>query len=367
MKIGIYISELLFEHESVILPGFGEFFTRYNPARFVPEIQKVESPSKTIAFNPGRTEGETPLTSHIAGRENMDPAQVQKYLADYVAEVKQVLEGGKKFEMEKVGMFSTGPDGHPVLEPDTTVNYLADAMGMPPVKTPEKAAQTKPKDADKSAPAATPVPLREEAPPAGEEKPPAKSAAELPSSLRWLAYTVVPMLVIIIILALNFNFFFGEGGLFRSSKKEPARIEQEVTPAARADQETADPDETRPVTGEAQPVTAEEAETATRPETTAPAAQTPVTGAQQAAAAAQPEPGRPVYYIVVGSFPDRQAADGLVSRLRDQGATQASVFMQTSTGYHRVAYGFYHDLAEAERQLPAVKENVNREAYILHR
>ena len=41
--------------------------------------------------------------------------------------------------------------------------------------------------------------------------------------------------------------------------------------------------------------------------------------------------------------------------------------MQTGFGYHRVAYAVYNDLSEAEAQLETVKEQINQDAYILHR
>ena len=360
MKIGIYISELLFDHEAVVLNGFGEFYTRYNPARFVPEMQKVESPSKTIAFNPGKQEGDSPLLAHISKKEKMEAGQVEKYLADYVAEVKQVLEAGKKFEMEKVGIFSTAPDGDLVFEPDTSVNYLTDAVGMPPVKEPEKPVAKASEEGKQHVTPVTPIPLAEEkSPPAGPPTQAGKQESpELPSALKWLAYTVVPLLVIIIILALNFNFFFGEGGLFSSSEKSPAPTELTTPPVAATDLETETEAEAEAAVDESETAPAQPARTETAPATqpTSPEA-----------APATPEAGRTVYYIVVGSFPDRETAEGLAERLRGQGASQASVFMQTATGYHRVAYGFFYDLAEAERLLPTVKENVSQEAYILHR
>ncbi len=361
MKIGIYISELLYDHEAVVLNGFGEFYTRYNPARFVPEMQKVESPSKTIAFNPGKQEGDSPLLAYISKKEKMEVGQVEKYLADFVAEVKQVLDAGKKFEMEKVGVFSTTPDGDLVFEPDTSVNYLTDTAGMPPVSEPAKPAAQASGDGKQHVAPVTASPLTPEKPQQTEPQagPGKQQSPELPSAMKWLAYTVVPLLVIIIILALNFNFFFGEGGLFSSSEKSTARVELTAPPVAATDSEAATEVETETAADEAG-ATATERPAADQ---TTPAAQP--TSPQ--AAPARPEAGRPVYYIVVGSFPDRETAEGFAERLRGQGASQASVFMQTATGYHRVAYGFFYDLAEAERLLPTVKESVTQEAYILHR
>lgn len=366
MKIGIYISELLFEHEEVILPGLGAFYTKYNPARFVPEIQKVESPSKTVAFNPDKQEGASPLVEHLAKKETMDAGQVKKYLSDFVAEAWQVLESGKKFELEKLGVFSLGPDKNLVFEPDTSVNYLSDAVGMSPVKQPEKSAKTGKEGEPAAVPAAAPLmaPREKEHLPKPEEDRHEKTA--LPPALKWVAYTVVPLLVIIIILALNFNFFFGENGLFKSSKPDTeARITE---PAAEPSPETAAA--TTPEGGGSQ--TAQEDETAQESETgmqQSPDTETSLTtqAADPATQPPQPESGRPVYFIVVGSFPDEAVAEELALRLREEGAPLASVFMETGFGYHRVAYGYYYNLQEAEALLDSVRENVTGEAYILHR
>jgi nucleoid DNA-binding protein len=350
MKIGIYISELLFEHESVILPGLGEFYTRYNPARFVPELQKVESPSKQVAFNPGKTEGDTPLVDYLAEKEGMDTERVRRYLDNFAAEVRQLLSEGKQFKLEKIGILSTAPDGHLLLEPDRSVNYLSEAAGMGSITQPEKKAEGAPlPEPGEEAPAAAAAPAASPVPPA--DTPPEEAAGirktELPPALRWVAYTVVPLLVIIIILALNFSFFFGEGGLLRSGKQATE------APAA----VPADPPETEAAVEEPARDAGQAAEET--PEVTPPAG--------DAATAAAPRTDGPTYYIVVGSFPDREVADRYVERLRAQGASQAAVFMQTGFGYHRVAYAVYNDLSEAEAVLETVKEQINQDAYILHR
>ncbi len=296
----------------------------------------------------------------------MDTGQVKKYLSDFVAEAWQVMESGKKFKMEKLGIFSLGPDKNLVFEPDTSVNYLSDAVGMSPVKQPEKIAETGKGGKPAAVPGAAPlvVPKEKEHLPQPEEDRHEKTG--LPPALKWVAYTVVPLLVIIIILALNFNFFFGEKGLFKSSKPETeARITE---PAAEPSPETAAA--AAPEGGESG--TAPEGETTRESETgtqqSPDAATSPATqAADPAIQPPQAESGRPVYYIVVGSFPDEAVAEELAMKLREEGAPLASVFMETGFGYHRVAYGYYYNLEEAEALLDSVRENVAGEAYILHR
>lgn len=354
MKIGIYISDLLYDHESVVLPGFGEFYTLYTPARFIPEERKVVSPSKRIAFNPDRIEGDTLLVDQLSEKQNMDKEKVRQYLSDFVSEVNQLLSEGKKVELERVGMFGPGEGGDIVFTPDLSVNYLhvpAVEVSEPPKKEPPPVSPevTPPpvsqiSDEGVGVQSTTPPPVIEKVKTPTEEKPEPTMTSQnnrqkLPPALRWIAFTVIPLLIIIIVLALNYQYFFGNRQQARTSDPAPGTVIA--------------PQPTEPVPASPEP----EAEPLPPPQAEPAAAREP----------AAPEPGRRVYYIVVGSFPDRAKADRLVETLRNQGASNASVFMRTGFDYHRVSYGYYYDLAEAEAILPGVKENVASDAWILHR
>ena len=372
MKIGIYISELLFEHDSVILPGLGEFSTRYVPAKFIPEEKKIEPPSKVVAFDPEKKEGETPLIGLIAAKEKLDQEKVKSFLSKFVEEFFESIKSGKKVELEKIGLFSQDPDGNIVFEPDTSVNYNQDAAGLTSVKEPEKT------DTPKAAPV---PPVEKPAEPKKEEKEGVKEEAKedkpvaekkeekpkkavayhqtrreeairkprkgqkagLPPALKWVAFTAVPLLVIIIILALNFDYFFGDQGIFRSRPVAVEEVTEPVEPEVLPEEEM---EVERDVTEVVEP----------DPVAVDPAVEPP-----------KPEPGRPVYYIVVGSFENPNKAEELALQLRKDGAMLASVFMRTPAGFHRVSYGYYYDLAEAEAELRTVKEEIAPEAYVLHR
>lgn len=356
MKVGIYISELLHEHDTVILPGFGEFYTRYKPAKFVSEAGKIEPPSKTIAFNPDKRQGDTPLIDHLCQQQNMQAGQVSKYLADFVEEILQLLGSGKKVELEKVGVFSPGQDGTLNFEPDVSINYLEEAAGIGSVKEPPQRNSDesfpsqdihKEKDAEES-------PVRSQTPFGlyNKETPKEKKDLtmekekkhKLPPALRWIAFTVVPLLLIIIILALNYQYFFG------GSRKEQVT---ETTMVSPADESGGQANEPSAVVAEpeAEEVTPNQAQqTLTDPSVQPPKAET----------------GRNVYYVVVGSFPDEAKAKQLALQLREQGASLASVFMKTGFNYYRVCYGYYYDLNEAESVLNTAKE-INPDAYVLHR
>ena len=50
MKMETYISELLYRHDCVILPGLGGFITNYRSAQIHPVSHTLRPPSKSISF-----------------------------------------------------------------------------------------------------------------------------------------------------------------------------------------------------------------------------------------------------------------------------------------------------------------------------
>jgi nucleoid DNA-binding protein len=376
MKIGTYISELLFDHEHVILPGFGEFSTKYIPARFIPEEKKIESPSKVISFDAEKKDGETPLIGYMAAKEFKDPEQIKKFIGDFVSEINETLTSGQKVQLERLGVFSHDADGKISFDPDRSINYLSGSAGLgtisepakiktPPIVAPPPVFEAPPvvetpepepvaevpqpeKTEEPAKPAPEPVSLQEEKPVTpieslSEVQEPVKQ--DLPVAIKWLAWVIIPLLAIIIILAFNWSFIFGK----RSKAPAPRPQTETVAPApavGQADEAPASATES-PAATEAVPAT-----------TPAPATAT---------TAAVPEAGRKVYYIVVGAFQDEGQANRYVEELKGKGANQAGIFMKTGTGFHRVAYAFYYDLAEAEAQLSRVQQNVNSNAWILQR
>ncbi len=386
MKIGKYISELLFENDFVILPNLGEFSTKYIPAKFIPELKKVESPSKVVTFNEKNKTGGGLLIEYIAKKEGIGSQQAKDFVTDFVAEMQNSLKSGKKVELESIGVFSLDQSGIIAFEPDTSINYLNDSIGMTSVKEPSKKREEDAKteldkvleDVKKETPPPVQEPEKKEIPPVSPPvpEPPKDKAPEeekkevprpvhpfakkeftpstsdqehdddhfddrhtdkkpagLPPALKWVAFTVVPLLIIIIILAFNFEYIFGEKSVFRS--KEPVVTH---TPA---------PVVTEP---EVEEVVQDEPEEVFDPTVAPPA----------------PERGRPVFYIIVGSFEEEHSAEILAEELRMKGARTASVFPINRLGFYRVSYGYYYDLQQAERDLEQAKQ-VNPDAWILHR
>lgn len=365
MRLGKHISDLLHQHDTVILPGFGCFSTRYIPARFDSEKGVVEPPAKRAEYNPEPREGDTPLLAHMAKQESKSMEEVEAFLHRVVEEVHRNLLAGKKVELEHLGVFHMDATGNYHFAPSPEINFLDDAQGQGEVTAPGQkspatslASSVIHKSSEKEQPF-----VREEEDAQEEKKGEAAAKhapqqnqktekmdetnrkSSLPPALRWVAYIIIPLIVILIILLLNIDFFFGEGGVFRWGDKPLAEevIVYTEDPAA---------DLISPMEEEAAEdlvIHEEEEPTTLRHD--------PLI----------PEPGRKVYYLVVGSFRSEELASSLVSELRAGGASRAGILETTPAGYHRVSYGFYYELEEAESRKESLPEALRDIAWILHR
>ena len=74
MDIGQCIAELLYEQESVSLPGLGSFTSRYKPAAIDHVQGKLSPPTKEIEFNANLVLDDGLLAEAAAQRLNGPPS-----------------------------------------------------------------------------------------------------------------------------------------------------------------------------------------------------------------------------------------------------------------------------------------------------
>jgi len=338
MEIGPFISNLLFSNEKVVLPNFGEFSTRYIPARFLPEEKKIEAPRKQIDFNPLVKQGKPILAQYISSVAGLDFGMVEGKIETFVGEVYSSLDQGKKVKFDQVGMFMKGFEGEIVFEPDKSINYLSDTIGLGSVSTPNISQPIKP-IAEPS-----PVkhePVQEQTPVKAEpvsEQPPVKyepvieqpvKTGESPENVKkkrkmgWLWFLIALLVIVVAV-------YFLLPTILNLLEEPKPTVEQVVEPKPIFEPEP----EPEPVTDpfEVKPFI--------------------------------PERGVPAYFIVIGAFSDLSLAEEKARELRDAGGIYARPFMITQTGFHRVSYGYYHDIEEAEANLVRVREMGYHDAYI---
>jgi len=130
MKIEEYISDLLFEHDCVIVPDFGGFVCNYGSAAIDPVKHLFEPPAKRILFNKGLTRNDGLLAHHVSAKLKMSYTGALKYIAGEVKRFKEDIQKDKRLALDNIGLLYTDEKGSLLFQQDNKVNYLADSYGL---------------------------------------------------------------------------------------------------------------------------------------------------------------------------------------------------------------------------------------------
>jgi len=131
-----YISDLLYRHDCVIVPGLGGFITNYRSAQIHPVSHTLRPPSKSISFNVQLQTNDGLLANYISACESISFATAQTKIEHFVKSIQNDLEHKKEAKLAKVGVLSSDLNGKISFEPDNTINYLLDSFGLDTVQSP---------------------------------------------------------------------------------------------------------------------------------------------------------------------------------------------------------------------------------------
>lgn len=129
--LGEHIANLLFEHDCVIIPGFGGFIANYKAAFVHPRSGDVYPPSKQISFNASLNRNDGLLVSHIAEKMAMDYPAALQLLQEGVLEFNRELNSGRRIEIDRVGILYRDRDKRLRFIPNENNNFLRSSFGLP--------------------------------------------------------------------------------------------------------------------------------------------------------------------------------------------------------------------------------------------
>lgn len=135
MNLEQHISALLYNHDCVIVPGFGGFVGNYQPASVHPTLHVFNPPSKHIVFNRNVKSNDGLLANEIVVSDKLNYNEAIKAIENYVQSVEKTLGEGKKVTIEKVGNLYYDIEKTLQFEADTSVNYLLDSYGLSNVQS----------------------------------------------------------------------------------------------------------------------------------------------------------------------------------------------------------------------------------------
>ncbi len=129
-QTGKYISELLLEHDCVVVPGLGGFVANYAPAEINASRHTIFPPYKKIVFNRKLKNNDGLLAEYISAVENKSFSEATIFLNQFAENLIQRLEKGETILIESVGALTMGAEKNIQFEPNTSTNLLLSSFGF---------------------------------------------------------------------------------------------------------------------------------------------------------------------------------------------------------------------------------------------
>lgn len=333
------LHELLFDHDCVIVPGWGGFLAQYRPARLDGLRQLVHPPSKDVGFNRHLLRNDGLLTDHIAKRDGVGFAAANDAIDQEVLAWRAELDAKGRVELPRIGIFYRDAQRNLQFDPDDRANFLKEAFGLRPVAA--RPVQREEKTTPRIIPLVPPV-----VEPVLERK-----------SFNWAAAAGVALLLTAGAVGV---FMATQGGAARFAwgpRPTPTyRPGSAPLPATASAAVFSLPEGTFGVT--TLPLTDNDSVALTVDLGVAPADTTAV-------ATPKIDPLRMRYHVVGGCFAQPENADRLLKELHDKGYPAKRLARYGEL--HPVAYGSYADRQEALQALASIRGEGAGQAWLLVR
>ena len=125
-----YISNLLYLHDCVIIPGFGGFIGNKKSAYIHPVSGIIYPPSKEFLFNKNLTQNDGLLATHIAKEEGIDLSDANNLTDNFSENIQTELNSRSAFKLQKIGTFTKGKEGNISFLQNRNHNYNLASFGM---------------------------------------------------------------------------------------------------------------------------------------------------------------------------------------------------------------------------------------------
>ena len=136
------ISELLYRHDCVIVPGFGGFVSRSHSAGFNKGNHLLFPPAKHILFNRNLIHNDGLLITSLMERNAVSFDEATKLTEEYRQYIQSLLSAKKRFELQNIGLLYIDSENSLRFEAKADMNFLFDAFGFEPVTANELPLET---------------------------------------------------------------------------------------------------------------------------------------------------------------------------------------------------------------------------------
>jgi len=130
MQLETYISDLLYRYDCVTVPSFGAFLTNRVSAKVHETTHTFYPPKKVLSFNEQLQNNDGLLANYIAEIEKIPYATANDKISKQVKAIKSYLMEGETIQLQNIGELMLNNEGKIVFSPSSHINYLTDAFGL---------------------------------------------------------------------------------------------------------------------------------------------------------------------------------------------------------------------------------------------
>ena len=129
--LNVYIEELLYKHQCVIVPKFGSLISSRKSAT-LGDDKTFDPPKRELTFNPSLNSNDGLLVKYVSEESGIDYNLVEDYVNLAVEGWKRILQQDQPLVLDKIGTFRQMGEGRISFAPADEVNFLTDSFGMTP-------------------------------------------------------------------------------------------------------------------------------------------------------------------------------------------------------------------------------------------
>ena len=134
MRLDPFITDLLYDHDCVILPDFGGLVANYRSARLNVLSHGIQPPSKHVGFNPSLKYNDGLLTNYISSALGITYKEASSQLSQTILEYRRLLDTVGRFSIDRIGVFYRDRLGQVQFIPEDQENFLMASHGLKPIQ-----------------------------------------------------------------------------------------------------------------------------------------------------------------------------------------------------------------------------------------
>ena len=136
MSINKHITHLLHFHNYVVIPGFGGFIAKEQPAKINVDGNIIHPPGKEIAFNTSLNTGDGLLLQELVKKDGLSYSQAEVEVQNLSAVWMKTLDLGRIVNIDGLGQLRRNVQGKIIFRQNSYSNFLVSSFGLETVSLP---------------------------------------------------------------------------------------------------------------------------------------------------------------------------------------------------------------------------------------